>query len=142
MERDLGWRVSEPEGRVGSLETAVSSLLVEIAEGRVRGASLLCFTFALMLCDVPHPAPTQTSVKCATHACVWCFGACRDRVLLAGDLENSNSLRVTRKLRVRGGRKLESSGEHWGLEVVEGEDLPSPEMASLCVLNLLFEGCI
>lgn len=68
---------------------------------------MLRFKFALMLCSVPRPAPAQTSVKCATHACVWCFGARRGRVLPAGDQGHSSSLggRVTR---AEGSKRLEA----------------------------------
>lgn len=74
--------------------------------------------------------------------CLVYFGECRDWVLLAGDLENSSSLRVMRKFRVRGGWKLESSGEQWSPEAVAGEALAPAPTASFCALNLLFEGCI
>lgn len=68
--------MSEPERRAGSLETGVNFLLVEMAEGLARGPSLLCFKFALLLCNAPRPVPAQTSVKCATHrSCLVLWGA-------------------------------------------------------------------
>lgn len=89
-------------------------------------------------CTPSCPCPNLSKV-CSPHLCLVCFG---DWVLLAGGLDNSSSLRVMRKFRVRGGRKLESSGEPWSPEVVVGEALAPAPTASLCAVNLLFEGCI